>query len=97
MLIDRDFIRGNLERFSAKRGDRESKQVIRNFLRRDGGSDILAWQMNHAVDIALTPMPDTGHPLNDWLTWFIDNIDEIIAAIKKILELFEGLSPAPVS
>jgi len=92
--IDTRLLGGLLKRFQGSLGRRDTRvSVLRNFFAQDGNLDLLAWQIDNDPTVNLTPMPDTGKPLNDWLTWFIENIDEIIAAIQKLIGLFEGLNP----
>lgn len=90
--IDGRLLAGLLKKYESRLARRDPRKgVIRRFLQQDGNLELLAWQLENDATIQLEPMPDTGKPLNDWLTWFITNIDEIIAAIQKIIGLFDTI------
>ena len=91
--VDTRLLGGLLKKFAAKRATREQRRLIRSFLAEDGNLDILAWQLENDPTVQWEPCPDTGKPLQDWLCTIVTNIDELIAAIEKIMKLFEGLQP----
>lgn len=95
--IDRDFLRGALLQAAEGRKRKERNRLLAFANRNDGTLDVLAWQINNQIETNLTPVPDTGHPVVDRLQWFMENLDEILAMIQKLVDFFSGLINAGVA
>lgn len=89
LRFDGDFVRGGIKAAGKRR--REARLLSR-LISRPGLADLTASALNNGdIEADLTPVPDTGNPFIDKLTWFMENIDEILAFVKKIADALEDI------
>lgn len=83
MFLDRDFLRGAFEA-NEHRLSRADRRRLRRLIGTPGALDLLAYQINNGVEIALEPPED--RTFGGWLAWFVNNLPELLAALQKIID-----------